>query len=520
MIQEFLGKPFRYALLGFVGIFVLSMVGYFSHTSLFILGLLGLATAFVTFRRLEYGLAIAFLELLSNAHGFILYDSIGGMRISARMVIFIGVFFGWGIALLLRRASLRLRDTRYAPFVLLALAILIGGIIGLTRRSLTEVFQDGNAYLYLLYLIPILNVSWDSLKQRVALQMLAAATIFTTAISLFILYAFTHLSQSFLRVIYVYLRDIRFAEMTHIGMGMYRIFEQTQVFAIVFGLILLERQFRIQNKQDRWLSIGLLSCVFISIFIGMSRSFLFGLLPALLILVAWLFIGLKVSLRNWLHGIGLMIASMAIAAGLIYATVIFPFPHTRAAGEYLTGVFGERASGTDVAVSSRWNLLYPMLDLIKSDPILGNGFGQTVTFITDDPRIRAILPDGSWTTTSMEWGWLELWLKMGILAPLGFLAIFAYVTYASSRMFRSDKAWIGVWILSFMTFLYFTHFFSPYLNHPIGIGLVLLAVIFLPNVTLSGLRIRLFAKQKMPRVGLATPLVTSKKERMSDGVVE
>lgn len=509
MIQEFLGKPFRSAILGFVGLFVLSMIGYFSHSSLLILGLLGLATLVATFRKLEYGLAIAFLELLSNAHGYILYDSIGSVRISARMTIFLGIFLGWGLAILCRRTTLRLRDARYTPFLLLVLAIGVGGVIGLTRRSIMEVFQDGNAYLYLAYLIPIINVQWDSLKQRVVLQMLAAATVFTTAISLFILYAFTHLSQSFLRVLYVYLRDIRFAEMTHIGMGMYRIFEQTQVFAAVFGFILLERAFRKQNKKNRWILIGLLSCVFVAILIGMSRSFLFGFMAAMLVLLTWLIIGLKTSFRNWLLGIGSIFMSIMIAIVIIYGTVIFPFPHTRAAGEYLSGVFGERAIGTDVAVSSRWNLLHPMLDLVKTNPILGNGFGQAVTFITDDPRIRAIHPDGSWTTTSMEWGWLELWLKMGILAPLGFLVVFIYVAYASSSLLRSDKAWVGIWVLEFMTFLYFTHLFSPYLNHPIGLGLILLSVLFVPIVSLPGLRIRIHAKQKMPRAELATSFINS-----------
>ncbi|MCX6714877.1 MAG: O-antigen ligase family protein [Candidatus Uhrbacteria bacterium] len=510
MIQEFLGKPFRFALLGFAGLFLLSMVGYFLHSSLFILGLLGLVTLVATFRKLEYGLMIAFLELLSNAHGYILYDSIGSVRISARMTIFLGLFLGWGLAILLRRTSLQLRDTRYVPFLVLALAIGVGGMIGLTRRSTMEVFQDGNAYLYLAYLVPIINVQWDSLKQRVVLQILAAATVFTTAMSLFILYAFTHLSQSFLRVMYVYLRDIRFAEMTNIGMGMYRIFEQTQVFAVVFGFILLERVYQVQSRKDRCISIALLSVVFIAILVGMSRSFLFGFIAAMLILGVWLVFGLKTSLRNWLLGIGSIIASIVIAIALIYSTVIFPFPHTRAAGEYLTGVFGERAIGTDVAVSSRWNLLHPMLDLIKADPILGNGFGQTVTFITDDPRIRAIHPDGSWTTTSMEWGWLELWLKMGILAPLGFLAVFAYTAYAASSLLRSDKAWVGIWILEFMTFLYFTHFFSPYLNHPIGLGLILLAIVFVPIISVPGLRIRVRAKQKMPRAELATSIATSR----------
>src|SRR3989339_1078456 len=178
MIQEFFGKPFLHTLLGFVALFTLSVLGYFFLPSLLMLVVLGLFTFVATFRKLEYGLAIAFLELLSNAHGYILFSGIGTVRISARMIIFLAVFLGWGIALLFRRASVRLQDVRYVPFLLLALAIMIGGITGLTRRSPVEVFQDGNAYLYLLYLVPILSVSWDSLKQRVILQMLAAATVF------------------------------------------------------------------------------------------------------------------------------------------------------------------------------------------------------------------------------------------------------------------------------------------------------------------------------------------------------
>lgn len=518
MMQEFLGKPFRMAILGFVGLFVLSMIGYFLHASLFILVLLGLATLFATFRKLEWGIAVAFLELISNAHGYILYASLGNVRISARMIIFASVFIGWGIAILVRRSSIRLFDVRYTPFVLLALAVVIGGIVGLTRRPFTEVFQDGNAYLYLVYLIPIVNVQWDSLKQRVALQMLAAGMVFTTGMSLFILYAFTHLSETFLRIMYVYLRDIRFAEMTGIGMGMYRIFEQTQVFAIVFGFILLERVFRELSKRDRQIAIGLLSCVFVLIFVGMSRSFLFGFIAAMLILATWLSVGLKISLRNWLHGTSLIFVSMVIAIVIVYATIQFPLPHTRAAGEYLTGVFGDRAIGTDVAVSSRWNLLRPMLDLIKDDPIFGNGFGQTVTFITDDPRIRAIHPDGSWTTTSMEWGWLELWLKMGFLALIGFLTIFVVIAHTSSNLLRTEKAWVGVWILEFMTFLYFTHFFSPYLNHPIGIGLILLAVIFLPSFSFPFIIVRKHAKQKMPRGGGLAASVVVSKIHSADGV--
>lgn len=510
MIQEFFGKPFWNTLVGFTVLFALSILGYFFLPSLLILVILGLLTCVVTFRKLEYGLMIAFLELLSNAHGYILFSTIGSVRVSARMIIFLAVFLGWGITLMMRKSTISWRDNRIVSFVPLLVAVVIGGFVGIRNRSVIEVFQDGNAYLFLLYLLPILSVSWDSLKQRVVLQMFAAATVFTTAASLYILYAFTHLSQSFLRILYVYLRDIRFAEMTHVGMGMYRIFEQTQIFAIVFGFILLERVFRTQERKNRWMIILLLSCVFTALLVGMSRSFLFGLAGSLFVLIAWLLIGLKISLRDGMLGIGSILMAGVIACTMIYATVIFPFPHTRAAGEYLSGVFGERAIGSDVAVSSRWNLLSPMIELVKEGPVFGNGFGQPVTFITDDPRIRAIHPDGSWTTTSMEWGWLELWIKMGILGPLSFLTLFVYMTIAATMMFKTEKAWVGVWVIGSSVFLYLTHFFSPYLNHPIGIGLILVSFIFLPGISLSGTFAWNRTKQKMPRAKLATSIVTSK----------
>jgi hypothetical protein len=129
--------------------------------------------------------------------------------------------------------------------------------------------------------------------------------------------------------------------------------------------------------------------------------------------------------------------------------------------------------------------------------------------VTDDPRIRAIHPDGAWTTTSMEWGWLELWIKMGIFGPIGFVALFAYITIASTRMFKTEKAWIGVWVVGSSMFVYLTHFFSPYLNHPIGIGLILVFLIFLPSISWPSFFVQIQEKQKIPRAKLTASVVTS-----------
>ena len=104
-----------------------------------------------------------------------------------------------------------------------------------------------------------------------------------------------------------------------------------------------------------------------------------------------------------------------------------------------------------------------------------------MTFETDDTRVRAISPDGTWTTSSMEWGWLELWIKMGILGPIAFLWIAYELIKHLWAYTKSDQAWLGYALVTGLIFLYGTHFFSPYLNHPIGLGYLLFLIPFLPN---------------------------------------
>ncbi len=514
MMQEFFGKPFRIALLSLVGLLAFSAVGYFFYLEPILLIVLALVTGIASYKKLEWGLVIVFLELMSNAHGQLFFHSVGSFVISARMVIFLALFIGWGISILSKRSVVRWKDERVQLFLPLILAIACGFLVGMIRRSPLDVFRDGNAYLYLFYLLPILHVDWDTIKQRVVLQFLAAGTIFTSIISIIILYAYTHFSEPFLKAVYVFLRDIRFAEITRLQFGMYRIFEQTQLFVFIFGLILIPRLFFPQSKKDRLLTMAILSLVFTAALIGMSRSFWLGLIVAgLVILFSFIFLK-RPGFKDAFLGSLRICLCVFIAGLLLVGTVLFPWPHDRSSGDALTSIFGSRLSESDVAVSSRWNLLQPMLETIKDSPIVGNGFGQTVTFKTDDPRVRAIHPDGSWTTTSMEWGWFELWLKMGIFALIGFAVLFVLFVRRISILFSTPKMWLGIWVISSLVFLYVTHMFSPYLNHPIGIGTILMLFIFLP----PDLRIRPFAfghlfKQKMSQPMFATSSVQTIKTK-------
>ena len=70
---------------------------------------------------------------------------------------------------------------------------------------------------------------------------------------------------------------------------------------------------------------------------------------------------------------------------------------------------------------------------------------------------------------------------MGILGPVAFLYA-AYELLKRLWAYRwTEHAWLGFGLMTGLVFIFATHFFSPYLNHPIGLGYLLFLVPFLPT---------------------------------------
>jgi hypothetical protein len=503
MIDQFFGKVFKYSLISLFVFFGLSAVSYYFNLGWLFLPLIGIATLALTIKKLEFGLAIAFIELLSSAHGHLMFYDFDQFALSVRMVVFAGVMLGWGIRFLNKRSTLDFKDIRFYLFLLVGIAAVIGFVNGYLNQGAVVAFKDGNAYLYVLYLLPVLSVKWNSLEKRAVVQMLTAGAVFAAVVSIFVLYLYSHFTEPSLRALYLFLRDTRLVEITPVGFGIYRAFLQTQIFVILFALSALPFLFlKLDNKAAKVLTIALGLSVAV-VFQSMSRSFWFGLVFAI-IAAATLLIIKKTKLKQWLQSLKLSFLSIIVAVFVLGAVVFFPFPDHLATTNF-SGLRDSRFGADDAGISSRWNLLGPMLEEIKMNPILGSGFGKTVTFQTDDPRARAINPDGTWTTYSMEWGWLEVWLKMGVLGPISFLLIFAYILKQSFRMIVNEKKWIGFWLFVSAIFLMMTNVFSPYLNHPIGIGILLMLVIFLPNKKLVVPAMKLVqTKKQRPKPSLAT----------------
>ncbi|MBI4256560.1 O-antigen ligase family protein [Candidatus Uhrbacteria bacterium] len=478
-MRQFFSCTFWYALVCMSVLYGIGIVGYYTGISAILLGLVSLLSAALAFKKLDYALYLVFIELFSNPHGALLLADVGGFAVSMRMAIFGGIMVGWGIGFLMRRYRPELKDGRAQIFLFVVLAAALGFIIGVLSRDPISVFKDGNAYLYLFYLLPVLSVAWNHRHRHDLLQILAAGAIWAAAISFTILYIFTHFWVALLTPAYELLRDLRIAEVTDVGNGVYRVFVQSQMFTAIFGWFVLA--LTLTGEKRSWL-MGLGAVIIAIVLLALSRSFWVGLMPALLFILVMLYRTAKPRLHTILQFTSWSILTAALGVALLFSIALFPIPDPSLAGGSLFDSLKDRTTETgDAGISSRWKLLSPILNEILASPLVGHGFGKAVTFETDDPRIRAISPDGAWSTTSMEWGWFELWIKMGILGPLSFLYA-AYELIKRLWAYRwTDQAWIGLALVTGIVFIYGTHFFSPYLNHPIGLGYLLFLIPFLPN---------------------------------------
>jgi O-antigen ligase len=158
--------------------------------------------------------------------------------------------------------------------------------------------------------------------------------------------------------------------------------------------------------------------------------------------------------------------------GLIFITARFPFPTPRIELD-ITQDLTDRADATsDAAASSRYALLPLLWQKISNNPILGEGFGTTVTYNAKDPRLTNASAGGlgTYTTYAFEWGWLDVWLKIGLLGLLAYLLLFGKIIQAAFK----KNTWLSYGLTAGLLLIIIVSFFSPYTNHPLGIGFLLL----------------------------------------------
>lgn len=471
------GNPFKITLAAVIGVELLSFAAHF-YPLTGTIGLLAIlaATLALTFSKLEYGLYIVLAELFVGSQGHLLDAIIGPISLSLRIGLFLVVLIAWLARRLLHRAVKPAGSVVWYYYGALFILVSLGLLQGFLSYTRSNVFFDGNAWLFfgliLIFFEGAIRAGW---LQRVV-QILLAASSWLALKTIIVLLLFSRGLVEIGGPLYRWIRDDRIGEITYVSGTIFRIFFQSQFYILIGFLLVVTLLFLGWNdwptRQKGWLSLYLYISG-LALIISQSRSFWIGGgvgLLALFTVVAW-----QRRIKFKIVAVGI------IALGLLITSQLFSL-------QLITGNLGGDVVGSrfkdltaEPAGLSRLNQLKPLLEAISARPLQGYGFGKTLTYQSSDPRVLETHPDGRYTTYAFEWGYLDIVLKIGSLGLLAYLALVSYILYQGLHNARFQilgsnefKKPLIIGLLIGLIALLTTNIFSPYLNHPLGIGFVLL----------------------------------------------
>ena len=474
---------------------------------------IGAATFVISLKNLEWGIYLLFGELFIGSRGRLLeYD-----LISLRMVVFAAVMGAWivrsirsgklwfDLSLSLPRPGEGLREGSKLRYLYLLLLLVIGlGILNgaFSNNGLKNVFQDANGYLYLLILPAVLAGT----KTREALEnlfkILAAAILLVGAktLVLFLWFAFGWPGVATLYH-WVINRDI--GEITGIVGSASRIFMQSQFYALaglfIFSLLYfdlsrsattlgapqkprsdfrgnpdLPRPGEGLGERSNRRSFIVTSAAVLAIILSLSRSLWLGGFAAAifadLVLIFYLKVKLKSVIKWGFAVLGIAVLEVALLFGLM---------QVGGAGWSESVASRGLNPASEAAGGARLLLLPELLSGIKENPLMGKGFGEEVTYKSYLPdRITAKNPEGEIASFAFEWGYLDMLLKFGALGLIVYLLFIAHIFRQGWAGLKNEEFRMqNLGILSGLVALVVLNVTTPYLNHPLGIGYLILAIV-------------------------------------------
>jgi len=472
------GKTFKVTIVSLIIAELLSLLSYLTpaleQATFFIVVIIAL---FFTLKKIEYGFYILLAELFIGSKGYLFFLDLNSTRLSIRIALFLIVGTIWCWQRLKRNDLIILKNKLSRSYLLLLIFILISFLIGIKNNEFSNVFFDVNAWLFFLLAFVFFDLIKSTKQIENILQILLAATTLLSLKTIGTLFSFSHGLDLIGGPFYKWIRDTGVGEITYVGGNIFRVFFQSHLyvligFLIILGFLMIKHESIKTKKQYLYLGVYLY-LTSLAIIVSQSRSFWLGGLGGLIVLIALSWFRFNFRLKKTIILIVILVAIFASQI-LIIQVITGNF-----SGNLITNRFKDLEA--ESAGISRLNQLKPLTYNILQQMITGYGFGKTLTYKSNDPRILQNHPDGIYTTYAFEWGYLDIWLKMGLMGLLVYIfLIYKIAKLAFGKMDKQKTLSIG--LLAGLTALLITNIFSPYLNHPLGIGyLMLMSAIIINN---------------------------------------
>ncbi len=495
--------------------------------------------------RLKYGLYVILAELFVGSHGYLFSLQIkDGLSVSLRIALFLIVLAVWLTKLIIHwkpKSKILIYNPPLViyPYLVLFSLITLGIINGLINNEFSSVFFDANAWVYFV-LLPIFFTEIKKENLFDILQIMAGSTTWLSLKTIGILYLFSNGFAWLGDPFYRWVRDTGVGEITYISGSMFRVFIQSHIYCLIGFFIILAiliTEFRFKYWKKYIFTFVYLYISSLAIIISQSRSFWIGGLATFIALVFFVCYFLKYRFKEIFLLFSFLF--LILLLGTLSQQIVSGNFKESTISSRLSNL------ETEPAGISRLNQLKPLMYNIGQKAIFGHGFGKELTYQSNDPRILKTYPGGIYTTYAFEWGYLDIALKIGLAGLLAYLLLISQLFYqgvkgadrkASSadfffkkllgiapflssclplvRFWRGRQAWpyqpqantlltspiksninivnsdlissAGFFLVYGMLLglvaLTVTNIFSPYINHPLGIGYIMLVSAVIYNI--------------------------------------
>ncbi|MDO8668113.1 MAG: O-antigen ligase family protein [bacterium] len=505
MADLFNDKIFRNTFFLIILAELLSFLGYYYPIINFLSFLIiVILTMVISLYRLEYGFGILLTELFIGSFGYLFYFAAGDLNISIRIALWLVIMSVWLAKVIMERIKTKklfihfYKSNYFIYFAVLSIFIIWGLLNGFLKgQAINNVFFDFNNWLFFLLIFPVFYVFRDKHHLKIIKQTFFAAIVWLSLKTMLLAYFFSHNFPYFTLDLYRWVRQSGVGEITQVREGFSRIFMQSHIFVLIGFFILLFYLLKIiitkknkrvkaaikpvkSNRKNLLTAYCLLLTLFLSVIIAsFSRSFWLGLaIGGIFVWLTALF-KLKIKFKRFIVYNLIILFSLIFSLILILVAIRFPYPSAYG-GFNPADLLSQRVTQitNEAGASSRWQLLPPLWQKIKTAPVLGRGFGATVTYKTNDPRILASNPGGLYTTYTFEWGWLDIWLKLGLFGLLAYLILFIKIIKDGLKI----NSYFSLSLTTGLIVLITVNIFSPYLNHPLGIGYIIMVMAMMENM--------------------------------------
>lgn len=486
MIPSFWKKYFLFSFFILLFAYLISFAGYCLPVlgKIFFLIIL-LITFYCASKNLLWGLIIVLGELFIGSQGHLFSINIFHWEISLRIALFGIIWLVFIIKLLSKQSNLishNAKNAFYLKLLFVFMAFIIWAfIIGLIKNNgYTNIYADGNGFIYLFYLIIFLAVEKNE-SFIIKIFITLSASLLVVALLTFIYFIIFAYQPFDLNLMYKWVRDTRLGEITFVNGNIYRIFLQAQIYSLI-GLIIayiffsksrmLNTNANVEKKINKWF-LFIAFCSSLTTILSFSRSNWVGMIAAFGFFLLIVLIIFKLKLLSVSKIIAYFVLINAVSLIFLYVT----------SGNFSPALIRSRVSNLtdDSAGISRLNQLQPLWQNVKGNLILGAGFGKTITYQTNDPRILKKAPSGWYTTYAFEWGYLDLLLKFGIFGFFAYLLLLFTLVKKGVILLKTNitenQKLLITGVITGLIGISFTNIFSPYLNHPLGLGYLIITAV-------------------------------------------